>query len=253
MQAPIGFLSTQRYLQPRISPSRCLYALHHFAMRAKKRAGLPHAFLRLEVMKEFWSHVHWRNVENNTKSFGLVLGAYVPCKIMAVEEHGSWHTQVDSKAFDEYYGEKACYTAFMEYFAQTALGFDEIDIPDAGDETELDDENSSSGIWHPAMLVPEGELANLIRLDRFEKRRQRPGEKAAREAGKAALELPQLPVEMVLDDEIQLPPAPHVPGMAPRGLDVIKKPETIRDFLDAETNGRDPDTGAILRRVLLDD
>lgn len=260
MEAPIGFDPRKRFLEPRISPSRCLYALHCW-VTAQKRLGnarggwqVPATTINLEMAAEFWQHMHWSG-DGTVKAFGLVLGAFLPVRLAASHDGGIWHVQVDTQPFDAYYGERAAHTAFMCYFKASGLGFDDVQIP----TTELaDDGESTDGNWHPPMLLPEGELSGAA-LVGFNKRRMRPGEAAAREAGKLSLQVgEQLLVECQLEDPPSVavvPAAEKRTGMSAHqwATKALAEPETLRDQLDAELNGRDDLTGAILRRVKLED
>jgi hypothetical protein len=189
---------------------------------------------------EWFERQPWQ-ADRITKTFGLMFGCFIPVRIMAVPDMYKWHVSVDTKPFDDYYGEGACYKALVDYLRGTRLPWDKVE-PEPGEVVELVPLSIGGQAEGELMTKPGGDLARCPR--QYAPRRQKPGEKLARRRGKESLRVEKVAAEGHLSEEEEEPEKPKEAPVA-WAKDVMKGGLTER--VNLELYGRDPFTGRILR------
>jgi len=168
-----------RFLVPQMHPTQILLALHVWVSAQKAHCGFPTRTVHLSDLVQVWDQAKW-NPSDLSKGFGLVCGAFIPCRMIVIPDAPHPYIQLDPIAFDTYYGAGAAFHAIVAYRDRRLAG-ETADNVAARAASAEDPENA---IPAPIALPMDREMGV---------RASRPGEKAARKTARAHVALEHLP------------------------------------------------------------
>ena len=151
--------TSEKLLAPNLHPAQVLAALKQRVDKDKMRLGYPVHRAEIHDLISIWRSQKW-GADHISKTFALVLGAFIPVRITCLPDAGQPFVNVDGTRLDAYYGKGAAARPFADYLHRH----------NAASEQQVADELDWADV-----LPPEP------------KARKRPGQRAAEEAGEEYL------------------------------------------------------------------